>query len=115
MLFAYFSPVPGKGQGRKAVLVPAPLGGRLSQVDLEMGKERPGFLGRSAAGCGGRGCLPVMSHAGALQDAAERGSRGDAERNGKKGRAEGNGDNCLIQAQTKGSGLHREVIPELCV
>lgn len=43
------------------------------------------------------------------------GSRGDAELNGKKGRAGGNGDNCLMQAQMKGSGPHREVTPELCV
>lgn len=39
----------------------------------------PGSLGRNAAGCGRRGCLPVMSHAGAMQDAAVCGSRGDAE------------------------------------
>lgn len=35
--------------------------------------------------------------------------------NGKKGRAGGNGDNCLLQAQMKGSGPHGEVTPELCV
>lgn len=34
---------------------------------------------------------------------------------GKKGRAGGNGDNCLMWAEMKGSGLHREVTPELCV
>lgn len=111
MLFAYFRPVPGKGQGRKAALVPAQLGVAFPRwIWRWVRKERPGSPGRSAAGCGGRGCLPVMSHAGALQDAAECGSRGDAEQNGKKGRAGGNGDNCPIQAQMKGSGLQGEVV-----
>lgn len=36
-------------------------------------------------------------------------------RKGKKGRAGGNGDNCLVQAEMKGSGPHGEVTPELCV
>lgn len=34
---------------------------------------------------------------------------------GKKGRAGGNGDNCLVQAEMKGSGPHGEVTPELCI
>lgn len=34
---------------------------------------------------------------------------------GKKGRVGGNGDNCLVQAEMKGSGPHGEVTPELCV
>lgn len=68
-----------EGPGQESCLSASPAWGRLSQMDLEMGKERPGSLGRSASGCGGRGCLPVMSHAAALQDAAECGSRGDAE------------------------------------
>lgn len=35
---------------------------------------------------------------------------------GKKGgRAGGNGDNCLVQAEMKGSGPQGEVIPELCI
>lgn len=53
-----------------------------------MGKERPSSLGRSAGGCGGRGCLPVMSHAGALQDARSEAAEVMPSGNGKKGRAE---------------------------
>lgn len=87
MLFAHFRPVPGKGQGRKAALVPAQLGVPFPRQIWRRVKERPGSLGRSAAGCGGRGCLPVMSHAGALQDAAECGSRGDAEREREGGQS----------------------------
>lgn len=34
---------------------------------------------------------------------------------GKKGRVGGNGDNCLVQAEMKGSGPHGEVTLELCV
>lgn len=34
---------------------------------------------------------------------------------GKKGRAGGNSDNCLVQAEIKGSGPHREVTPKLCM
>lgn len=32
---------------------------------------------------------------------------------GKEDRAGGNCDNCLVQAEMKGSGLSREVMPEL--
>lgn len=100
MLFAHFRAVPGKEQGRRAALV--------ARVGLET-------LGRSAAGCGGRGCLPAVSHAGALQDALSAAAEVMPAGKGKKGRAGGNGDNCLMQAEMKGSGPHGEVTAELCV
>lgn len=72
-----------RDKGKKAALVPA-LHLMLAVpfprwVWSSIGARQGGSPGRSAAGCGGRGSLPVMSHAGAVQDAAVCGSRGDAE------------------------------------
>lgn len=73
MLFAHFRAVPGKEQGRRAALV--------ARVGLET-------LGRSAAGCGGRGCLPAVSHAGASPaGCAECRGRGDAGREREEGQS----------------------------